>query len=1329
PDIEDTGICNIIIIVCDEVGACDTQEFTIVVLPETSIVADTIWFYQETECNNENLVVICYNYHIPDDDSVFTELDIYDGSEHVTASTIYDTLSSYPLPNIGWVHNGEHCFVWDMGADYPGFEGCDFDIQISIHNETTELLTVTDSFPLTDAEGIAYDGEYLWVSSIASAFSDTVVIYRIDPITHEILDSCTFYNLMVNMHADLEWHNDTLYMMQGPGSKMFVIDPATCTIVDSSNAMWDTEYWGQGIAWNNGYLWLTNTYGHIYRVDPYPPYNDTLWMSIEDTFLTYYGDSLFAAPVTADAIVFALGYMWLLRNPSGSTTHILFQIDSTGMVIDSFALPAAGTFGPEGLTFDGSYFWYTNCVNDMVYRVDLMDLKIMNIGCLDSKSPNVDISCPTIISAGEEYTFEWSVDDLFFNDDPCSLYLFGCGIDERYETISTFFNWIPPYGCESCTLVVAARDSFCNWGYDTCFLSIHENHPPEIISEPPESTVYVDSTWEYHVIATDPDGDSLTYGVFSDCTADISVDDAGYVWWIPDEEDTGICNITIIVCDEVGACDTQEFTIEVLPNPNIPLEFVNCPEESIIVFAEGDTIITINALDEDSNIASCSLSTYPASVSFWEDSIVCESGSFEGFLHLHPSESDTGIYEFAFEVCDDDTCVYCEFVIIVLDTINHPPEIVSDPPETIVYVDSTWDYIVIVDDEDDDSLTFDIESDCDTTISIIVVDDTTGYISWIPDIEDTGICNIIIIVCDEIGACDTQEFTIEVLPNDVPPEPPMDFLAEACGPEIYLSWTPPGDADIEGYVIYRGFDEIVLEIIDTIAGDLTFSIDMPYLLDTTYYYAVSAFDSAGYSSPLSEIDSAYPFPYHLNGLEYELAGDNQIELSWSPTTIDSMYLIFYAEGDTLPNFTDTSAIVYAPDSTWTSPILTIGVTYTFAIQVLATCGYLDASGDIYIIITIPDSEWECKHVHIVIPKPGKGLCGNSALVKAKSDCPGAWWHDISTILFQKRFLPDGEWTDITNLHPDIHPNPDSTHPYQIHWRVELEEEGDYLIRAIAYDTDSIPDPYPDAIPIHIGPPCGYSDYAPDSSKGVPYGYKFEYWERAYPHAGAKIDIGDFDDTEDWIYLPIGFIAEPDILTFRMTNRDENTEPYYSIGEFMDLELRSGAEVTASGDSIAWCLQYPDFDNDGFVDGTSTPENSLLFFQYNGVSWGDSIACLLDTETNIITASTNNFGRFAILSTESRIKEIKHPDRISMALFPMPSNAAVAIVYHLPSTSEASLNIYDVMGHQVATLVDELKTAGTHTTTWSPQDDIPSGIYFVCLKAGEQTITKRAILIR
>jgi len=281
---------------------------------------------------------------------------------------------------------------------------------------------------------------------------------------------------MVNMYADMEWHNDTLYMMQGPGRKMFVIDPATCTIVDSSDAMWGTGNWGQGIAWNNGYLWLTNSHGHIYRVDPYPPYNDTLWMSVEDTFWAYHppSESLFSGPMTADAIVFALGYMWLLRNPSGSTTHILFQVDSTGQVIDSFALPVLG-MGPEGLTFDGGCFWYTDHTNDMVYRVCLWgcDDSLIISGCLDSDEPDIifpdSAICGDTLFVGEIDTTVISILDSFFViGTECSVWA-ACTTETSFvgEFTDTNIIWtVPDLPCDSANLIVATYDSFGNRGWN-----------------------------------------------------------------------------------------------------------------------------------------------------------------------------------------------------------------------------------------------------------------------------------------------------------------------------------------------------------------------------------------------------------------------------------------------------------------------------------------------------------------------------------------------------------------------------------------------------------------------------------------------------------------------------------------------------------------------------------------------------------------------------------------------------------------------------------------------------------------------------------------------
>lgn len=438
---------------------------------------DSVWFFEETYIDSQNLVQICYDAEDPDGDSFFVEIHIYDDTIEIPIATIYDTVTGYPGPNMGWVNNGTHCFVWNLGTDYYGHEGCDFTVQVSIHNETTEFMTVSDSISIPNPEGIAWDGEYLWVSSIRNAYNDTVVVYKVDPITHEILDSCVFTGEMPNMYADIEWHNDTLWMMQGPGRKIYIVDPTTCTVMDSAGPMWSGSRWGQGIAYRDGYIWITDSHGLIYRVDMSSPYSDTFWMSLEDTFWTYHpGETLFAGSRTVDAFVWAMNYWWVLRNPASGDVFILFQFDSTGQVIDSFALPAAGTYGPEGLTYDGSCFWYTDHSNDMVYRVCLWgcDDTMAVIDCLDSKSPDVNVNfynCDDTLFVGDTVYFGANIIDSSFDfyDDSCLIEVLCADIPETSFWMSNsdtqlILNYPP---CDSMRFVVTAIDSFGNVGIDT----------------------------------------------------------------------------------------------------------------------------------------------------------------------------------------------------------------------------------------------------------------------------------------------------------------------------------------------------------------------------------------------------------------------------------------------------------------------------------------------------------------------------------------------------------------------------------------------------------------------------------------------------------------------------------------------------------------------------------------------------------------------------------------------------------------------------------------------------------------------------------------------
>jgi subtilisin family serine protease len=83
--------------------------------------------------------------------------------------------------------------------------------------------------------------------------------------------------------------------------------------------------------------------------------------------------------------------------------------------------------------------------------------------------------------------------------------------------------------------------------------------------------------------------------------------------------------------------------------------------------------------------------------------------------------------------------------------------------------------------------------------------------------------------------------------------------------------------------------------------------------------------------------------------------------------------------------------------------------------------------------------------------------------------------------------------------------------------------------------------------------------------------------------------------------------------------------------------------------------------------------------------------------------------------------------------PNPFNPRVALAFALPSSGPVRLEIYDVSGRRVASLIDRPMDPGTHTAVWNGIDDaghrVASGVYFVRLNACGQTRRTKAVLMR
>jgi hypothetical protein len=79
-------------------------------------------------------------------------------------------------------------------------------------------------------------------------------------------------------------------------------------------------------------------------------------------------------------------------------------------------------------------------------------------------------------------------------------------------------------------------------------------------------------------------------------------------------------------------------------------------------------------------------------------------------------------------------------------------------------------------------------------------------------------------------------------------------------------------------------------------------------------------------------------------------------------------------------------------------------------------------------------------------------------------------------------------------------------------------------------------------------------------------------------------------------------------------------------------------------------------------------------------------------------------------------------------YPNPFNPATTIDFSVPASGFVSLKVFDLLGREVATLVDEQKAAGSYRATFDATS-LPSGTYFYALKAGSYSGVKKMALVK
>jgi len=79
-------------------------------------------------------------------------------------------------------------------------------------------------------------------------------------------------------------------------------------------------------------------------------------------------------------------------------------------------------------------------------------------------------------------------------------------------------------------------------------------------------------------------------------------------------------------------------------------------------------------------------------------------------------------------------------------------------------------------------------------------------------------------------------------------------------------------------------------------------------------------------------------------------------------------------------------------------------------------------------------------------------------------------------------------------------------------------------------------------------------------------------------------------------------------------------------------------------------------------------------------------------------------------------------------YPNPFNPSTTISFSLPRSAYVTLKVYNLLGQEIETLVNGMRTAGTYKVEWRT-NNLPSGVYFYGLTAGSAASTSKMLLLK
>jgi len=152
-----------------------------------------------------------------------------------------------------------------------------------------------------------------------------------------------------------------------------------------------------------------------------------------------------------------------------------------------------------------------------------------------------------------------------------------------------------------------------------------------------------------------------------------------------------------------------------------------------------------------------------------------------------------------------------------------------------------------------------------------------------------------------------------------------------------------------------------------------------------------------------------------------------------------------------------------------------------------------------------------------------------------------------------------------------------------------------------------------------------------------------------------------------------------------------------------------------------------------LHGLSEAGMVMQYWDEEAGHWTEHHGAEIDVQHNTITFSSLDLQSYYALSASSTVTGIADDalqprGYVLSQNYPNPFNPVTSITYTLPQAERVLLGVYDLLGREVARLVDSVQAAGNHVIVFDARE-LASGVYLYRMKTAGFTEVKRLVLLR